>query len=79
VVPLHQLPAATSAALEQLVATHESGRAAVKLQLRSAAAEALRANQSEDLDLFIRSVEQPRVQEQLGRYIEELGQKQPEK
>jgi len=25
-----------------------------------------------------RSVEQPRVQEQLGRYIEGLGQKQPE-
>ena len=33
---------------------HEAGRASVKLQLREAAAEALRANQSEDLDVFIR-------------------------
>jgi len=54
VVPLHQLPAATAAALEELVAMDESGRASVKLQLREAAAEALRANQSEDLDVFIR-------------------------
>ena len=53
-VPLHQLPAATGAALEELVAMHEAGRASVKLQLREAAAEALRANQSEDLDVFIR-------------------------
>lgn len=53
-VPLHQLPAATAAALEQLVSMHGTGRASVKLQLREAAAEALRANQSEDLDVFIR-------------------------
>ena len=53
-VPLHQLPAATGAALEELVAMHEASRASVKLQLREAAAEALRANQSEDLDVFIR-------------------------
>ena len=33
---------------------HEASRASVKLQLREAAAEALRANQSEDLDVFIR-------------------------
>ena len=56
VVPLHQLPAATAAALEGLVAMNETGRASVKLQLREAAAEALRANQSEDLDVFIRLV-----------------------
>lgn len=57
---------------------NETGRSTVKLQLRGAAAADLRANQSDDLDVFIRFVQQPRVQEQLGQYIEGLGQKQPD-
>ena len=45
---------------------NETGRSTVKLQLRGAAAADLRANQSDDLDVFIRLVQQPRVQEQLN-------------
>ena len=65
-------------ARQGLVAMNETGRSTVKLQLRGAAAADLRANQSDDLDVFIRLVQQPRVQEQLGQYIEGLGQKQPD-
>tara|TARA_B110001452_G_scaffold111518_1_gene92439 strand:- start:1566 stop:2429 length:864 start_codon:yes stop_codon:yes gene_type:complete len=75
VVPLHKLPGASADALEGLLAINPNARSAVKRQLRSAAADALRANQSEDLDDFIQVVQQPEVQVMLGEYIESLGKK----
>lgn len=75
VVPLHKLPGASADALEGLLAINANARSAVKKQLRSAAADALRGSQSEDLDDFIQIVQQPEVQVMLGEYIEGLGKK----
>jgi len=74
-VPLPKLPEASSARLAELLAINPTGFATTKLAVRQAAAEALRQNQSEDLDTFIRACQQEQVQASLGFYLASLSQK----
>lgn len=73
VVPMQELPAASMARLNELVAVNPTGFATTKLQVRHYAAEALRKHQSEDLDTFIRSVQKEEVQATLGAYLAALS------
>ena len=72
-VPMQELPAASMARLNELVAVNPTGFATTKLQVRHYAAEALRKHQSEDLDTFIRSVQKEEVQATLGAYLAALS------
>ena len=63
------------ARLHELLAVPDSARADVKQQLRLAAADRLRDEQSEDLDAFVRTTASPAVQEALRQKIDELKEK----
>lgn len=72
VAPLSGLSNAATRKLAELLALPESGRVALKRQLRTPAATALREAQSEDLDEFIHNVSQPDTQAALGAYLASL-------
>ena len=74
-VPLSDLATEAHARLHELLAVPDSARADVKQQLRLAAADRLRDEQSEDLDAFVRTTASPAVQEALRQKIDELKEK----
>ena len=74
-VPLSRLADEANARLGTLLAVPDTARAMAKGDLRHAAADHLRATQSEDLDRFISLVSSSQVQAGISQYLASLGGK----
>lgn len=74
-VPLYRLSEEAQSRLGALLAVPDAARSAVKLQLRSDAAEALRNAQSEDLDAFVSLASSDATQLAVSKHLEALASK----